>query len=113
MPFGTDAASEGLNLQRLGLLCRRLQSDTFSPVDSGRPTDWVHGEGNRTRQSPRVPSSKSTIQNSDLLASLNLLETRIMNTNRKASSKTGLGDNVDEFYALAFEEAHGAGVGGV
>jgi hypothetical protein len=28
-----------------------------------------------------------------------------MNTNREASSKTGLGENVDEFYALAFEEA--------
>ena len=62
-----------------------MQTYFLQQIQGGQQMELMEHEiepGNRASQ-PRVPSSKSTIQNPNLLASLNLLEIRIMNTNHR------------------------------
>ncbi len=65
---------------------RFMQTHFLQQIQGGQQIELIENErepGNRASQQ-RVPSSKSSsIQNPNLVASLNLLEIRIMNTNHR------------------------------
>ena len=71
-------------------------------IQGGQQIESIENErepGNRLRQ-PRVPSSKSSsIQNPNLLASLNLLEIRIMNPHLRLAFTVSLQHPNTEDYA--------------